>query len=239
MGICRWKIFRQLCRGMFSNFQTIFQHDFYNNFDESDTEEEDDEKENSSQDSSWVDIGSGSEISGISNATNFANGSEISNHNKAANIKEEISKFRNKLIVYWIIDRLDSYTNIVLTMNNHFLIKIANGNEDQNANTNSRNDNEAEEYSGLAEGLECEKDLIDNIREDEENEQEVSDEDIRPVMVGSLLGAVISKTEEANKMKTAPFGRKKFKKKKKMETGLLKEILDFKPLGGRRHFSYH
>ena len=57
--------------------------------------------------------------------------------------------------------------------------------------------------------------------------------------MGSLLGAVISKTEEANKLKPAPFGRKKIKKKKKMETGLLKEILDFKPMGSRRHFSYH
>ena len=116
---------------------------------------------------------------------------------------------------------------------------IANGNEDQNAITKCKNDNEAEDYSGNPEGSEYEKDLLDNIREEEENEQEVSDEDVRPVLVGSLLGAVISKTEEANKIKTAPFGRKKFKKKKKMETGLLKEILDFKPMGGRRHFSYH
>ena len=116
---------------------------------------------------------------------------------------------------------------------------IANGNDDQNAITKCKNDNEAEDYCGNPEGSEYEKDLLDNIREEEENEQEVSDEDVRPVLVGSLLGAVISKTEEANKIKTAPFGRKKFKKKKKMETGLLKEILDFKPMGGRRHFSYH
>ena len=131
------------------------------------------------------------------------------------------------------------YANALPAITNNLTLKIANGNEDQSANSTCKNDNEAEDYSGLAEGLECEKDLLDNTREEEENEQEVSDEDIRPVLVGSLLGAVISKTEEANKMKPAPFGRKKFKKKKKMETGLLKEILDFKPLGGRRHFSYH
>ena len=82
---------------------------------------------------------------------------------------------------------------------------------------------------------------MDNLREEEENELELSDEDthLDSVLVGSLLGAVMCKTEEANKVKVAPFGRKKIKKKKKMETGLLKEILDFKPMGGRRHFSYH
>lgn len=68
---------------------------------------------------------------------------------------------------------------------------------------------------------------------------EVSDEETNAIMVGSLLGAVISKSEEANKLKPAPFGKKKIKKKRKMETGLLKEILDFKPMGMRRHFSYH
>ena len=128
---------------------------------------------------------------------------------------------------------------LMLTNNQNHTFYKGTGNEDQNANTKSNNDNEGEDYSGLAEGSECEKDLLDNIREEDEKEQEVSDDDIRPVLVGSLLGAVISKSEEANKIKTAPFGRKKFKKKKKMETGLLKEILDFKPLAGRRHFSYH
>ena len=128
---------------------------------------------------------------------------------------------------------------LMLTDNSKVTLYKDTGNEDQNANTKCKNDNEAEDYSGLGEGSECEKDLLDNIREEDEKEQEVSDDDIRPVLVGSLLGAVISKSEEANKIKTAPFGRKKFKKKKKMETGLLKEILDFKPLGGRRHFSYH
>ena len=116
-----------------------------------------------------------------------------------------------------------------------------NGNADPNANNNtkSRNDNEPEEHCGLAEGAECESDVLDNIIEEEENEEEVLDEEIYPIMVGSLLGAVISKSEEAGKLKPAPFGRKKIKKKKKMETGLLKEILDFKPMGSRRHFSYH
>ena len=101
------------------------------------------------------------------------------------------------------------------------------------------NDNELEENCGLAEGGECENDVLDNIIEEEENEVEVSDEEIHPILVGSLLGTVISKSEEANKIKSAPFGKKKLKKKKKMETGLLKEILDFKPMGYRRHFSYH
>ena len=128
---------------------------------------------------------------------------------------------------------------LMLTNNSDVTFYKGTGNEDQNANIKCKNDNEAEDYSGLAEGSECEKDLLDNIREEDEKEQEVSDDDTRPVLVGSLLGAVISKSEEANKIKSAPFGRKKFKKKKKMETGLLKEILDFKPLGGRRHFSYH
>ena len=83
--------------------------------------------------------------------------------------------------------------------------------------------------------------MFDNIQEDDENNQYASEEEtnLNQVLVGSLLGAVISKTEEANKLKPAPFGRKKIKKKKKMETGLLKEILDFKPMGSRRHFSYH
>ena len=93
----------------------------------------------------------------------------------------------------------------------------------------------------LGEGAECGKDMLDDIREEEENYIDVSEEDVdlTPVLVGSFLGAMISKTEEAHKIKLAPFGKKKIKKKKKMETGLLKEILDFKPMGSRRHFSYH
>ena len=83
---------------------------------------------------------------------------------------------------------------------------------------------------------------MDTLREeDEEDQQEISDDEnnVNSVLVGSLLGAVISKAEDANKAKVNPFGRKKMKKKKKMETGLLKEILDFRPMGARRHFSYH
>ena len=72
------------------------QHDFFTNFEESDTEEEDEENENLSQDSSWVDInGSGSEISGISFATNSVNGSEVSNHNKVQSNNEDISKLQH------------------------------------------------------------------------------------------------------------------------------------------------
>ena len=83
--------------------------------------------------------------------------------------------------------------------------------------------------------------MLDDIREEEEDELENSEEEANQnlAMVGGLLGAVISKVEDENKVKIAPFGRKKIKKKRKMETGLLKEILDFKPIGGRRHFSYH
>ena len=74
----------------------LLQHDFFTNFEESDTEEEDEENENLSQDSSWVDInGSGSEISGISFATNSGNGSEMSNHNKVQHNNEDIGKFKH------------------------------------------------------------------------------------------------------------------------------------------------
>ena len=77
-----------------------FKHDFYNNFDESDSEEDDEENENLSQDSSWVDInGSGSEISGISYATNSGNGSEISNNRNTLNDNEERSMFYLRLII--------------------------------------------------------------------------------------------------------------------------------------------
>ena len=123
----------------------------------------------------------------------------------------------------------------------HWWSKIDYGTGDQNANTNGKHDNQEEEYTGNAEGEEDGLTLFDNIQEDDENNQYASEEEtnLNQVLVGSLLGAVISKTEEANKLKPAPFGRKKIKKKKKMETGLLKEILDFKPMGSRRHFSYH
>ena len=116
-----------------------------------------------------------------------------------------------------------------------------NGNRDQNVNNNTRyrNDNELPEHCGQAEGEECENDGLDNILEGDENYVDVLEEETHQVMVGSLLDAVMNKSEEANKLKPAPFGRKKIKKKKKMETGLLKEILDFRPIGSRRHFSYH
>ena len=90
---------------------------------------------------------------------------------------------------------------------------------------------------GLEEVVEYKKDVLDNIVDDKEHEVEVLDEEITPNNVGNVLGAIISKPEGTNKVKAADFGRKKVKKNKKMETGLLKEILDFKQNGSRRQCS--
>ena len=97
-----------------------------------------------------------------------------------------------------------------------------------------RNDKEPEQNCGLEEVAESKNDALDNIIDEKENAVEVLDEEITPNKVGSVLGASISKSEGTNKLRTADFGRKKIKKKKKMETGLLKEILDFKQNGSRR-----
>ena len=102
MNSSRYNItFKKLkIRFQWGYFFCNFKHDFYNNFDESDSEEDDEENENLSQDSSWVDInGSGSEISGISYATNSGNGSEISNNRNPLNDNEERSMFYLKLII--------------------------------------------------------------------------------------------------------------------------------------------
>ena len=90
-----------------------------------------------------------------------------------------------------------------------------------------------------------EQDFLAEIREEDElgdsSEGESAHQNSQlSVVVGELLGTVMSKADGSGKLKPSLFGKKKIRRKKKMETGLLKEILDFKPMGvSRRHFSYH
>ena len=91
-----------------------------------------------------------------------------------------------------------------------------------------------EEYD-VEEGEEC-NDYENQENPDEQDEDEVAEEEEEDLEAQDQPGIIddAPEGEPERSGNAAPFGKKKVKTKKKMETGLLKEILDFKP-STRRH----